>query len=138
MTSTPASQILPEIEAVTASDAQVFARLETVFGAKLSTVLQGYLETSDQLNIRLQDAASCAHWQEAVRAALVIGEEADEMGFYRVAKTARSFADAAYSEDQAHALRNGAQMVVFEYERFRLALEMRFPNHIASSLAFVA
>lgn len=138
MTSTPARQILPEIEAVTASDAPVFARLETAFGAELQAILHGYLEISDRYCIRLQDAAACAHWQEAVRAALIIGEEADELGFHRVAKAAREFADATYSEDQPHALRNGAQMVVFEYERFRMALEMRFPEHIASSLAFVA
>jgi hypothetical protein len=35
-------------------------------------------------------------------------------------------------------MRNGAQMVVFEYERMRLALESRFPDFVAPRAYSVA
>jgi len=127
MTSTSAAQIPAETDAPGASDEAVFAHLETTYAAELKTVLALYLENSDALCQRLQDAAACAYWQEAVRAALQIGHEADALGLHRVATAARGFADATYHADDAHALRNGAQTVVFEYERFRLALAMHFP-----------
>ena len=127
MTSTSAAQNPAETDAPGASDETVFAQLEAIYGAELKNVLTLYLENSDALCQHLQDAASCAYWQEAVRFALKIGHEADALGFHRVATAARGFADAAYHADDAHALRNGAQTVVFEYERFRLALAMHFP-----------
>ena len=127
-----------ESEAPGASDEAVFAQLETAFGAELKDVLARYLESSDALCQRLQDASGCAYWQEAVRVALKIGHEADEMGFHRVAMAARSFADATYHADDAHTLRNDAQTVVFEYERFRLSLEMHFPDLVASTMDSVA
>jgi len=136
MTST--APLAAEPDAPGASDHAVFAQLETAFGGALKDVLARYLAISDGLCQRLQDASGCAHWQEAVRVALQIGHEADELGFHRVAQAARGFADAAYHADDAHSLRNGAQTVVFEYERFRLALEMRFPDQVASDIASVA
>jgi hypothetical protein len=138
MTSTSAAQIPAEADAPGASDEAVFAHLETTYAAELKNVLTLYLENSDALCQRLQDAAACAYWQEAVRVALRIGREADELAFHRVATAARGFADAAYHADDAHSLRNGAQNVVFEYERFRLALEMRFSDLVASDIASVA
>ena len=138
MTSTSTDQIPAETDAPGASDEAVFAQLETTYGAELKNVLSLYLENSDALCQRLQDAAACAYWQEAVRVALKIGQEADALGFHRVATAARDFADAAYHADDAHALRNGAQTVVFEYERFRLALEMHFTDLVASTMDSVA
>ena len=138
MTSTSAAQNPAETDAPGAADEAVFAHLESTYGAELKNVLTLYVENSDALCQHLQDAASCAYWQEAVRVALKIGHEADELGFHRVATAARGFADATYHADDAHALRNGTQMVVFEYERFRLALEMHFPDLIASDIASVA
>jgi hypothetical protein len=81
---------------------------------------------------------ACAYWQEAVRAAVEIGHKADTLGFRRIAAVARKLADATYHADAAEALRNDAQMVMLEYERFRLALEMRFPNLVASVVDSVA
>ena len=138
MPSTSATEIPPETDAPGASDEAVFAGLEATYRADLKNVLALYLENSDQLCQRLQDCAACAYWQEAVRVALKIGEEADALGFHRVARAARALADSTYHADNAHALRNDAQMVVLEYERFRLALEMRFPNLVASSMVSVA
>jgi hypothetical protein len=138
MSSTSAAENPPEADAPGASDEAVFAGLEATYRADLTNVLALYLENSDQLCQRLQDCAACAYWQEAVRVALKIGEEADALGFHRVAGAARGLADSTYHADGAHALRNDAQMVVLEYERFRLALETRFPNLVASSMDSVA
>ena len=141
MTSTPAPhkpQNPGDSEAPGASDNAVFAQLETAFGETLTGTLKRYLDSSNELCERLQDASACAHWQEAVRVAILIGEEADALGFHRVATAARSFADATYHADRPHQLRNGAQLVVFEYERFRLALEARFTGLVASEQRSVA
>ena len=127
MPSTSATENLPETDAPGASDEAVFAGLDATFGAEMKNVLALYLENSDDLCRRLQDCAACAYRQEAVRDALKIGQEADALGFHRIARAARALADSTYHADSAHSLRNDAQMVVFEYERFRLALEMRFP-----------
>jgi len=131
-----------EADAPGASDAAVFADLEKNFGGALKTVLALYLETSNALSERLQDAMACAYWQEAVRVAIQIGDKADALGFHPVAQAAHAFAYAAYhdadDDDRPHRLRSDAQMVVLEYERFRLALEMRFRDHIAPGLRSVA
>jgi hypothetical protein len=138
MPSTSATEIPPETDALGESDEAVFAGLEATYRADLKNVLALYLENSDQLCQRLQDCAACAYWQEAVRVALKIGEEADALGFHRVAGAARALANSTYHADSAHNLRNDAQMVVLEYERFRLALEARFPNLVASAIESVA
>ena len=138
MTSTSATQIPADSDAPGASDEAVFAELESTFGAELKNVLTLYLENSDHLCQRLQDCAACAYWQEAVRVALKIGEEADALGFHRVARAARALANSTYHAASAHNLRNDAQMVVLEYERFRLALEMHFPDLVASTMDSVA
>jgi hypothetical protein len=138
MTSTSAPAILADSDAPGASDEAVFAGLEAAYGAELKNVLTLYLENSDALSQRLQDAMVCAYWQEAVRAAIAIGKEADALGFHRVANAARKLADATYHAEDGHALRNDGQMVVLEYERFRLALAARFTGFVASSLDSVA
>jgi hypothetical protein len=131
MSSTPAAEFLPESDAPGAADDAVFARLEADFRDELTAVLGRYLETSDVLCERLGNAMNCAYWQEAVRAALEIGQEADKLGFHRVATAARKLADATYSAEDAEGLRNEAQMVMLEYERFRLALMARYPDFMA-------
>jgi hypothetical protein len=138
MSSTSAAEFLTESDAPSAADDAVFARLEADFGDELQAVLTLYLENSDALCQRLEDAMACAYWQEAVRAAVEIGHKADTLGFRRIAAAARKLADATYSADAAEALRNDAQMVMLEYERFRLALAMRFPNLVASMVDSVA
>lgn len=120
------------------TDGVLFDALETTFGDALKSALNIYLATSDELCDGLQEAAACAHWQEAVRLALKIGEAADRMGFAPVMLAARAFADTAYDHATAHGMRNGAQMVVFEYERLRLALESRFPELVAPGAYSVA
>jgi hypothetical protein len=136
MTSTIAT--LRETNAFNGADEVIFARLEAEFGDTVRDVLELYFLNSDSLCERLQGAASCAYWQEAVRTALRIGHEAEALGFHRIAKAARGFADATYHADSPLALRNGAQAVVFEYERLRLALEARFGVAVASDRASVA
>lgn len=138
MTSTPARANRPDPEAPNAADAALFAMLETAFGSELPAVIARYIKNSDGLCTRLQLAAECAYWQEAVRTALKIGREADALGFRRVAKAARQFADDTYHSDSPHKLRNGAQAVVFEYERFRLALEAHFPGLVEKAADSVA
>lgn len=138
MTSTSPAQNPQESEAPGASDAAVFAHLEKIHGDGLKAVLARYLETSDTLCQRFQDAVECAFWQEAVRVALKIGEEADTLGFHRLATAARRLADATYHADSAPVLRNNAQLVVFEYGRFRLALAARYPEFIATVAASIA
>lgn len=128
----------PETDAPGATDEAVFAALEMTYGAELKPVLTLYLETSDALCERLQEAMACAFWQEAVRVALKIGQEADALGFHCVTRAARRLADGTYHADSAHHLRNDAQLVVFEYERFRLALGFRYPNLVASMVGSVA
>jgi hypothetical protein len=132
------NQIPAEADAPGASDAVVFARLETQFGGELATALNFYLENSDALNERLEEAMACAYWQEAVRVALKLGQEADAMGFHRIAAVARALADATYHADNGSALRNEAQLVMLEYGRFRLALMARFSNLLAPVAASVA
>lgn len=113
------------------ADSAAFAALETAFGDTLKDLLADYVTTSDALCEALQVAAGCAHWQEAARLALKIGAAAADMGFRPITIAARNFADATYQNTSAHGMRNGAQMVVFEYERLRLALGSRFPDFVA-------
>lgn len=131
MSSTSAARNLADSDALSAEDEAVFAHLQAAFGSDLKSVLILYLDSSDVLSQRLQDAMTCAHWQEAVRTAIAIGKEAETLGFHRVANAARKLADETYHAGNGHALRNDAQMVVLEYERFRLALEMHFPALLA-------
>ncbi len=120
------------------ADSATFAALETAFGDTLKDLLNDYVATSDALCEALQTAAGCAHWQEAARLAIKIGAAAADMGFRPITAAARAFADATYQNTTAHGLRNGAQMVVFEYERLRLALESRFPEFVAPGAYSVA
>ncbi len=138
MTSTSTTADFPEPDSPGESDGAMFAALEKEYGETLKSALNIYLATSDELCDALQEAAACAHWQEAARLALKIGVAASNMGFEPVAHAARSFADAAYAHTTAHGLRNGAQMVVFEYERLRLALESAFPELVAPGAYSVA
>ena len=138
MTSTPAATIPVESDALDATDAAIFAALEANYGGELGNVLGLYCENCDDLCQRLQEAAACAHWQEAVRLGLAIGHEADSLGFHRVARVARALADETYHAGSGDRLRNDAQMVVFEYERFRLALMAQFPKLVAQLIGSVA
>lgn len=121
-----------------ASDDAIFAALETAFGDKLGPALNDYFTTADDLCEQLQDAAACAHWLEASRLAAQIRIGADGLGFSPIVYAARVFADTAHNNASAHGMRNAAQMVVFEYERMRLALLARFPDLVAPGGYFIA
>lgn len=121
-----------------ATDAAAFAALETAFGEELKGVLNAYVTDCDAASEQLREATACAYWQESARLALHLGHAAADLGFRSIAKAARAFADAVYQDASAHQLRNGAQTLVFEYERQRLALEARYPEFVASETASVA
>jgi hypothetical protein len=132
MTPTSTAPISVEPGSPGETDSAAFAALETAFGDTLKDLLADYVAMSDEACEALQIAAGCAHWQEAARLALKIGAAAGDMGFRPITIAARNFADATYQNTSAHGMRNGAQMVVFEYERLRLALQSRFPDFVAA------
>lgn len=90
-----------------------------------------FLSTGDDISERLQQATACAFWQEAVRLGLKLGEMAAKWDDTGVGEAAHKFAHAAYHGGSIHDLRNGAQMVVFEYERLRLTLAAQYPELVA-------
>lgn len=134
------SEALKTVESVApgATDGPIFAALETAFGDTLGEVLQNYVKTCDALSEKLQDASAYAYWQEAARVALEMGHSSADLGFDPVAKLARAFADLVYQDVNAHQMRNAAQTLVFEYDRVRLALGARFPEHVASDHLSIA
>lgn len=129
MTSTSANPASPE--AIYETDAAQFAALEAAHGERLKDALQQFVSTCDELCERLEAASACAHWQEAARVTLLIGEAAHELGMETVTNAAKVFADGAYHQMTAHRLRNAAQTLVFEYERLRLAMMARYPDYVA-------
>lgn len=138
MTSTSTAAKSPIEDGPGQSDETIFAALELRFGDKLGPALNDYFAQSDELCELLQDAAACAHWMEAARLSAQMREGAAELGFTPVVYAARAFADTAHNQAPAHGLRNSAQMVVFEYERMRLALMARYPDLVAPGAYSIA
>jgi HPt (histidine-containing phosphotransfer) domain-containing protein len=136
MTSTSAKPEPADVPGGT--DDALFAALEMAHGERLKETLGRFVACCDAACDTLQDAAACAHWQEAVRLTHQIGDAANELGLEPIVAAARAFADAAYQQTTPHRLRNSAQMVVFEYERFRLALMARYPEFVAPGAYSIA
>ncbi len=133
MTSTSAAQNSPSAILPTEAESRVFAGLETAFGDTLWNLLRRYIDQGERHSEALQDAAACAHWQEAVRRAHKIAALASDLDFRAVVDAVRAFAEAVYEDNTAHARRNAAQMVVLEFERSTLLLENRYPGLAQSS-----
>ena len=112
-----------------ARDLAAFDMLRASLGADtLNDVLQAHLVTTDELCEALETASRREEWQNAARLALDLAGSAVGLGFDAVTAAARSFAAAAHEKADVHALRNRLQMVVFEHERLRLAIELAFPE----------
>lgn len=126
-TSSPA-KFLPQL-ALTQAESGVFAALETAFGDTLWDVLRRYLALGGGAAQKLQEAAACAHWQEAVRQAKIIAALAHDLDFRGLMEAVGAFAAGVYdSKASAHSRRNGAQMVVMEFERSQLLIQTRYPG----------
>lgn len=136
MTST--STLPAEPDALYETDAAQFDALEAAVGEGLKETLQRFVTTCDELCERLETASACAHWQEAARVTLLIGEAAQELGLDSITKAAKAFADGAYHQMTPHRLRNAAQTLVFEYERLRLAMMARYPDFVAPGAYSIA
>lgn len=128
MTSTPTPQNSAPTIILTEAESRVFAALETAFGDTLWSILRTYIEQGERHLEALQEATTCAHWQEAVRQALKIAAIASDLDFRAVVQAARGLSDAVYDAHTAHARRNAAQMVVLEFERSKLLLASRYPG----------
>ncbi len=120
------------------TDAALFDALEATHGDGLGGTLQHFVSACDVLSEALQEAAACAHWQEAARLTLELGNAAQELGLEPIVAATRAFADAAYHQTSPHRLRNSAQTVVFEYERMRLALMAKYPEFVAPGAFSIA
>jgi hypothetical protein len=136
MTSTSTAQNPRPADA--ASDDAVFAALESGFQDTLPIILDSFVGISDPACARLEDCIACAFWQEAVRLALKIGQEAERLGFTQIEAAARSFAYAAYHADTRDNLKHEGTVVVVEYHRIRLALMARYRDFLAPGTASVA
>ena len=94
----------------------------------LSELLRTHLSAVDVLCEQLQAAARHEDWPQAAEIGRQIMAKTGVLGFRAVTSAARSFAAAADDKLSVHLLRNGAQMVVFEHERLRLAIELQYPE----------
>jgi len=110
-------------------DLAVLAQLRASLDEEiLSEVLRAHLSGVDELCEQLQAAGRRGDWREAAAVARQIVAKTAVLGFRAVTNAAKSFAAAADEKLEAHMLRNGAQMVVFEHERLRLAIALQHPD----------
>ena len=139
MTSTSAPKFFIPESAFSTAELHNFALLETAFGDTLWEVLRAYIQIGGTACEKLQEAVSCAHWQEAVRQSLKIASKAADLDFRAVTHAARAFAASVYEGNTSgHVRRNAAQMVIFEFERSCLALESRYPGLAAADETSIA
>ena len=118
-----------ENELPAAIDAVAFSTLEKSVGVKtLIEILQCYIVTAEELTNAL--AAACAEdrWEEAARLAQDIVGAAGGLGLSAVTQAARHFAQKSRGGQNAHELRNAAQLVVGEHIRARRALSNLYPD----------
>ena len=128
MPSTSAPRIVPETIA-SARDLATVAALHASQGEQmLKDVLQMHFARADELCEELQAASRRSEWHRAAGLALQLAAKTAGLGFHAVTSAARSFALAAQDDVDAHTLRNGAQLVVFEHERLRLAIIIEYPE----------
>ena len=138
MASTSVPKFFMPESAFSAADLRNFAILETAFGDALWEVLRAYILIGETACEKLQEATTCAHWQEAVRLALKIASTAADLDLRAVADAGRAFAAAVYEDNTAHTRRNAAQMVVLEFEKSRMMLESRYPGLVETGGASIA
>ena len=124
----PRTQQRPQSEAPPI-DAIAFAALEKSLGLPtLIEILHSYVKTAEDLCAALAKASAASDWIEAGRVAQDIAGAAGGLGLAAMTAAARGFAMQARESDDGHALRNGAQMVVGEHVRVRLALSNLYPD----------
>jgi signal transduction histidine kinase/HPt (histidine-containing phosphotransfer) domain-containing protein len=112
-----------------AIDAVTFSSLEKSVGLKtLIEILQCYEATAEQLTNALAEACAQEKWDEAARLAQDIVGAAGGLGLTAMTQAARHFTKASREGEDAHALRNAAQMVVGEHVRARKALVDLYPD----------
>lgn len=129
MTSTPSPLKIIPLLALTPAERSFFAALETAFGDTLWDILRSYLAAGERASEKMQEAVSCAHWQEAVRQAKILEAAAHDLDFRGLIEAVRAFAAGVYNaKASGHRLRNGAQMVIMEFERSQLLIQSRYPG----------
>jgi signal transduction histidine kinase/HPt (histidine-containing phosphotransfer) domain-containing protein len=112
-------------------DASAFAALEKSLGlSTLLEILQSYIKTAENLCEDLAEASAAGEWDEAGRVAQDIAGAAGGLGLAALTATARGFAQNVRNHEieDAHALRNQAQLIVGEHARTRLALASLYPD----------
>jgi len=128
MTSTSSPRQIPETVA-SANDLATLAALRDALGDDvLQELLNAGFANVDQRCEELQAASRQSNWPKAADIALDIADKIANLGFRSVAGAARSFAAATCENVDPHMLRNGAQMVVFEFERLRLGIGLQMPE----------
>jgi hypothetical protein len=121
-----------------ASDEAVFAAFETAHRDRVKFVLKDFVETADPLCERLEECIACRFWQEAVRVAIKLGQDAEALGFQQIAAASRTLAYAVYHADSKDNLTHDGTVVALEYRRIRLALLGRYRDFLAPGTASVA
>jgi signal transduction histidine kinase/HPt (histidine-containing phosphotransfer) domain-containing protein len=120
---------LEEGELPAAIDALAFSSLEKSVGVKtLIEILQCYIVTAEELTNALAAACAEERWDEAARLAQDIVGAAGGLGLAAVTQAARLFAQKSREGQNAHELRNAAQIVVGEHIRARRALHNLYPD----------
>jgi signal transduction histidine kinase/HPt (histidine-containing phosphotransfer) domain-containing protein len=118
-----------EGELPAAIDAIAFSSLEKSVGVKtLIEILQCYIVTAEELTNALAAACAEERWDEAARLAQDIVGAAGGLGLAAVTQAARQFAQKSREGQNAHELRNAAQIVVGEHIRARRALHNLYPD----------
>jgi hypothetical protein len=128
MPSTSTPRKVPETSASARDLATVAALHASLGGQVLKNVLQMHFARADELCEELQAARRRSEWHKAGGLALQLAAKTAGLGFHAVTNAARSFALATQDDVDAHTLRNGAQLVVFEHERLRLAIIIEYPE----------
>jgi signal transduction histidine kinase/HPt (histidine-containing phosphotransfer) domain-containing protein len=112
-----------------AIDAVAFSTLEKSVGiTTLIEILQCYIVTAEELTNALAAASADDRWDEAARLAQDIVGAAGGLGLAAVTQAARLFAQKTREGQNAHDLRNAAQLVVGEHVRARRALSNLYPD----------
>jgi signal transduction histidine kinase/HPt (histidine-containing phosphotransfer) domain-containing protein len=116
-------------ETIAAIDAPAFAALEKSLGfSTLIEILQSYIKTAEELCAKLAQSSQDEDWEDAARIAQDIAGAAGGLGLAALTAAARGFTHKARDNQDAHELRNAAQMVVGEHERVRRALANLYPD----------
>ncbi len=116
-------------ETIAAIDAPAFAALEKSLGfSTLIEILQSYIKTAEDLCDRLAKSSQEEDWDDAARIAQDIAGAAGGLGLAALTAAARGFTHKAREHEDAHELRNAAQIIVGEHERVRKALANLYPD----------